>query len=125
MAKQQLEVKGKREVTRAFDRLADDSNDLTPAHSEIASKVLGDIQRRTRRRTGTLQAGWGADPEAQSVRFTNPLRYALPQEYGAEGRNISPTNAVRLAFEAHADDITEAYGDDLRSKAKRANLRTK
>lgn len=124
MTKSNLKVQGKREVQRAFSRLADSMGDLSDVNAELGSKLLDDVQNKTRRRTGTLRDSWIATGEPDRIAFNNPQKYAGVQEYGSEKLAIQPTNAVKLAFEDNTDAITDAYGDATRKRAKRANIRT-
>lgn len=119
-----VKVTGADDVVRAFNHLAKDAGDLTEANSEIGSKVIGDVKRRTRRKSGTLADSWIASPEATKVTFSNPVSYAGVQEFGSKVRNISPTLAVRGAFEDNADAVTDEYARAIRGKAKRAGIRT-
>lgn len=119
-----VEVKGKDDVIRAFNHLASDAEDMRDANAAVGTKIKGDVQRRTRHKTGTLADSWIASPETNRVTFSNPVKYAGVQEFGSDIRSIAPTLAVRGAFEDNADAITDEYANAIRAKAKRADIRT-
>lgn len=122
MAKPKLEVKGKAEVVRAFDKLSSEMENLSDVNAEVGERLIGDVRNRTRRRTGALQDAWIADGTATAAQFSNPQSYAVVQEMG--GKQIAATYAVKQAYEDNADAITKAYADGTKRRAKRANIRT-
>lgn len=124
MADKPVILSGEREVLKAFSSLAKDTEDMSEANRDVSGKLIGEVRQRTRKATGTLAEGWVASGDKESAKFSNPQTYAVPQEYGAPARNISPTQAVRGAFEANQNDTTDAYARDIERKAKRANIRT-
>jgi len=122
MAKPQLEVTGKAEVVRAFDKLSGEMENLEDVNAEVGQRLIGDIRNATRRKTGALRDAWIADGTATAAMFSNPQDYAVVQEMG--GKQIAATHAVKQAYEGNADAITKAYADGTKRRAKRANIRT-
>ncbi len=122
MANGKLEVKGKAEVVRAFDKLSDEMENLSDVNAEVGERLIGDVRSKTRNRTGALRDAWVADGTAIAAQFSNPQSYAVVQEMG--GKKIAATHAVKQAYEGNADAITKTYGDGVKRRAKRANIRT-
>jgi hypothetical protein len=118
------EVKGKREVVQAFSRLSSDMEDLTDENTDLAGKIVGDVKRNTRKRTGTLADSWIASGDPSHILFSNPQKYAPVQEFGSDRRSIDPTNAVKKAFEDNTNAITDGYADGTRKRAKRRHIAT-
>jgi hypothetical protein len=117
-----MTVEGEREVLRAFDKLSDSLDNLSDANAEVAEKLIGDVRKNTRRKTGTLASAWIGSGEATAAQFSNPTSYAVIQEFG--GRSIEPTNAVARAFEGNKDAIQGTYSDAIERRAKRADITT-
>lgn len=124
MAKQTIKVEGKREVVRAFDKVSSDLEDMTRTNQEVATMLLPDVREGTRRDKGTLAASWDAGSDATQAKFTNPLQYAVPQEFGTK-RGVEPTFAVAGAFEAKRDEVDAVYADAIRDSGERAGLKTR
>jgi hypothetical protein len=124
MAKPTLKVEGKKEVQRAFDKVASDMEDQTRTNQEVATMLLPDVREATRKRTGALAQSWEAGADAERALFSNPLQYAVPQEYGSK-RGVEPTHAVESAFSAKADEVENVYGNAVQRSGDRAGLKTR
>jgi hypothetical protein len=123
VVKSTLKVEGKPEVIRAFKNVADDLKDMTSANQEVATMLLPDVRAGTRYKSGDLRNAWEAGSDAERAKFTNPLQYAIPQEFGSK-RGVEPTLAVQGAFEAKGEEVNAKYERTIRDSGERAGLKT-
>lgn len=101
-------VKGVPQLRRKLDRMADELEDLTPEHEPISRRMLANVKRRTRRRSGRLAGEWTARATPRAAVIVNPLEYAGVQESGWPAHNIEATLAIPAAV---ADEQEGILGD--------------
>lgn len=119
----EIVVRGQKETAAALSKVSDDLDDLSDANKQVARDLLPGIIHKTRVDTGALAAGWGAGPQATRIEFTNPLPYALTQEFG-NTRGVEPTFAIEQTFREHEGDVERAYGSAIERRGKRRGFRT-
>ena len=108
-----LKVEGVDETVRAFNKVDSSIQDLSDAHQAEADMLLPEIERLTRKETGTLAGSWQTDAIATEAKFINELVYAPIQEFGWSAHNIEPTNAIARAFEANEKRTEAVYSDAI------------
>ena len=120
-----VKVEGVPEAVRAFDKVQLEVQDLSEAHQAEAEMLLPDVRDATRRKSGTLIAGWQTEGMATEARFINEVPYAGVQEFGWSDHNIEPTNAITGAFERNAERTEAIYSEAVERIASKAGFETK
>jgi hypothetical protein len=120
-----LTVEGVPEAKRAFDKVANNIEDLSKAHQAEADMLLPDVLSATRKDTGTLVSGWQTDSMATEAKFINEVPYAGVQEWGWSAHNIEPTLAISQAFERNAERTEAIYADAIDEFGRNAGFNTK
>lgn len=125
MGKPKIEVKGAQQIEAAFSEVSRGIHDMSEAHRTEADMLLQDVERLTRRKSGTLAAGWEPVGTAEAAQFINRISYAGVQEFGYAPHNIEPTLAVEQAFENNTTRTEQVYNDAIERIAGKANIATK
>jgi hypothetical protein len=120
-----IKVTGGEEAARAFNEVKGKVEDLTPVHKRAAEMLLSDVRSATRKKTGTLAAGWETAGQAEAAQFINNEPYAAVQEFGYPPHNIEPTFAVVQAFEANEKQTEALYADAIGDIGRDAGFNTK
>jgi hypothetical protein len=120
-----IKIEGVPETVRAFNNVEEKVKDLSDAHKAEADMLLPDVLSKTRRKTGTLAAGWETDGLPEQAQFINNVVYAGVQEYGWSAHNIEPTNAVSQAFASSEERTKAVYADAVERIGQSAGFDTK